>query len=291
MKLRLFTLVYGPYIDLMEQGLLRSLKWPKNLAAIKKAECWDVYTNNEDRERITALLEPFGIPINFTGITRDEIVSFQLNNALIAECEVCVKDWSTLFPLQPDLLFGEGSIGRLLKLAGEGKNLCIAMPHPRVETTSFLADMPEGVIENDQLVHLAMGNLHWSWRESNMECSMTNTFHGGAMWRYVGDGLYAVTCRVPTCFVANPVESDITFLKKCGRGAWDHRWPTILMEENRHRLVASSDVAFVVELTSRNKNPPHLNKKDSAEPDKYRFDFLHHRVNRNTICVWRSKCG
>jgi hypothetical protein len=100
--------------------------------------------------------------------------------------------------------------------------------------------------------------------------------------------LYAVQHRIPTAYLARPVAADVAYFKQeTDLGVWDHRWPEILVEAQRQRVVGSSDGAFVIELTPPAVNNPPLKRHDGAVDD-YRGQLRHHAVNRNMLAIWRE---
>ena len=57
MRMRIFTLVWGSYIDWFEQALVKSLRWPRNLAALREyASEWNLYCRQNEIDRLRAEL-------------------------------------------------------------------------------------------------------------------------------------------------------------------------------------------------------------------------------------------
>jgi hypothetical protein len=284
----LFTLVYrNRFLEKLEHGCARSLAWPRNRAAIDGA-IWDIYSYPEERERITQITAGVGLKIQFHDIPDIHAIESKLMAVMLDHARLCVSEGAAMFTAQPDLIFGEGSIEAMVRVAAENRELCVALPHPRVNDAAFVQAMPSGVIENAQLVSLAMQHLHSSFASADMVLENVSTWHGGVSWRRLGEGLYGVTCNTPTIFLARLIPEDVAVLKKAGDGAWDHIWPTTLMKEQRQRLIGSSDAAFVVELTHPRSHVPDLRRKPPGAPYTYRHDRDHHKVNRNTVSVWRG---
>ena len=236
------------------------------------------------------IAEPVGLEIEFNTIPDIPDIAYKLQRCLILEAERCAAEGEALLTAQPDLVFGDGSIFAMLRLAEEAPGTCVAVPHPRVLDQEFVLDMGADPLDNAQLVRLAMKHLHSSWAHSNLGGSKVNCWQSGSAWRALGDGLIGVSMRIPTIFLARPLPADVEFLKRGpSTGAWDHAWPEKLVAEQRQRVIGSSDAAFVVELTRRGANGCEVRERPSENPDAYQGTLGHHKINRNVVAVWR--CG
>jgi hypothetical protein len=281
-RVRLSTLLFGRnYLELFKRSV-QSLTWPKNRAALDGA-VWSVHTDLG--EKVMEILGPLGFEVEINqveAVSQKATGKLQLQT-LISDLEKCVGG-DALLTAQPDTIFGEGTIQTLVDLGSEGSN-AISVSHPRVSDT-----FPELLepTSNAQLVKLAFEHLHPSWREANMRADENNVFMGGVGWRKVGD-LYAVTVRIPTPYFVRPKSEDIEVLKTCRDGGWDHVWPSFLAESQRHRLIGSSDAAFMVELTSPERRGALTRAARLDIPDAYKFNLEHHKINRNSLVIWRAE--
>jgi hypothetical protein len=272
---------------MLEYGCARSLAWPRNRAALEGA-IWDIYSYPEERDRIVRIAASVGLEVQFHDIPAIHEIDSKLMAAMLDHARICVAEGAAMFTAQPDNMFGEGSIEAMVAIASENSTLCVAVPHPRVNDAGFIRHLPNGVISNAQLVTLAMQHQHESFAYANLALEEVSCWHGGMAWRRLGPDLYGVTCNLPTIFLARLTQEDIAFFKRAPAGAWDHYWPAILMDEQRQRVIGSSDAAFVVELTEHGTHPPVLRRKPPGAPYTYRHDREHHKVNRNTVAVWRG---
>lgn len=289
MKLRIFTLVFkNRFLELLEYGCARSLAWPKNRAVLE-GSVWDIYAHHSERERVLKSVEKVGVPVEFHDIPDIHDVAEKLQACLIDESQRCADGGYGLLTAQPDLVFGDGSIGAMAKFASEQSECCVAVPHPRVNDAEFVRDMPDRPISNQELVSMAFRHMHKSWRDADLSLDRVNCWASGVAWRSLGDGLYGVSSRLPTIFLARPTHDDVEILRKAEKGAWDHIWPETLVRQQRQRVIGSSDAAFVVELTEKDTHNCAVREKLPNQQDIYRYDLEHHRVNRNTVTVWR--CG
>ena len=281
MRVRLSTLVFGEKFLALFRKSVRSLNWPKNKAALEGA-VWSIHTDLEEEAR--KIVEPLGIEVEINPVPAGG-VGVKLLKSLILDLEKCLGG-DALLTAQPDTIFGDGTIKTLVELGGEGMN-AISVSHPRVVADTF-PELTEPT-SNAQLVKLAFDHLHQGWKLANMSGDENNCFKGGVAWREIDQDLYAVTVRIPTTYFVRPRSSDVEFLKTCKEGGWDHVWPAHLVEQQRHRLIGSSDAAFMVELTDLNRRGALTRSARIDEPDAYKFNLDHHRTNRNSLVIWRAE--
>ncbi len=75
---------------------------------------------------------------------------------------------------------------------------------------------------------------------------------GGLSIREVGTNLWTMVHHLPSPWLVNVRPEDVGyfFSDQClNFGDWDHRWPTILLQEERLRIIGSSDLVWSAELT------------------------------------------
>lgn len=288
--MRLFTLCWGePYCGWFEQALVRSLCWPRNLAAIREyAAEWNVYTRDQDRDRLRAIAERVGVPIQFHPFGMANSSGETLQPCLFDHMRNCVQTGHAMFVAPPDTVFGDGSIDAICQI-GAVPGVCVAVPHVRVNS-GCLTKLGGVEWSNPRLVDLAFENLHATWAGAEATLPNTNSFLGGVSWRRLRQGLYAVSHRLPTCYLANVDASDVSwFSRQWETGTYDHTWPAkIVKEGQRQRTIASSDAAFIIELTREHENIPPLQPNDPNEPDKFWRDLEHNYVNRNVVSIFRG---
>lgn len=285
-KIRLFTLVWGErYIDWFERACVASLCWPKNADTLQQhAVAWDILTRHEDADRLRNIAARLGIPVEIRYL-RDTgpNIGAVLQQALIDEMRLCLEQGQAMLLCPPDKIFGDGAIAGLVSQG----DTCVAVPHVRV-LPSILPGISHPV-SNAELVGLAWKHLHRSWSEANLAREMANCNVGGVAWREITPGLYAVQHRLPTCFLANFQDDDLTwFCSQVFEGGWDHLWPAKLVAEQRQRVLASSDAAFMAEITPEFENIPACAPVDPLNPDKYWGQHAHHWANRNIVAIFRA---
>lgn len=290
MKMRLFTLCWSePYLTWFENALTRSLLWPKNHDAILRfATEWNIYTMEQDRDRLRSIGERVGIPIQFHPFSKQNSSGETLQPCLLDHMRNCQQQGVAAFIAPPDTVFGDGSIGAICEV-GSIPNLCIAVPHVRVNAGA-LGGITEKPMGNSVLVDFAFKNLHKTWVDANATLPHVNSYLGGVSWREIRQGLYAVTHHLPTCYLANVNASDVEwFSRQYETGAWDHSFPVVLVKGGRHRVIASSDAAFIIELTQPFENNPPVYPINPDEPDKFHRDLDHNYVNKNTLTIFRGE--
>lgn len=289
MKARLFSLVWGePYVSWFESALVESLCWSKNLEAVRRwAVEFNIYTRDQDRDRLRSIAERVGVPIQFHPFAINNSSGESLQPALLDHMRNCQQDGSAMFIAPPDTIFGNGSVDAICQV-GRLPGLCVAVPHVRINA-GCLPALAGREWANDELVDFCFKNLHRTWLDANADLPNTNSFLGGVSWKTLRQGLYAVTHRLPTTYLANVDLSDVEwFGRQWETGTWDHTYPTKLVKEQRHRVIASSDAAFIAELTRETENLPTCQPIDLNEPDKFHRDLEHNFVNRNVVSIFRG---
>lgn len=291
MKMRLFSLLWGePYITWFENALIRSLCWPRNLAAIREfAVEHNIYTREQDRERIAPIAERLGIHLQFHPFDFKNSSGETLQPALLDHMRNCEQDGSALFMAPPDTVFADGAVRSICEI-GRVPGVCVAVPHVRINAGSWPPPLSESGLTSAQLVDHAWRNLHATWRDADVKLQNTNSFLGGVSWREIGPSVYAITHRLPTTYLANVNASDVAwFSQQWETGTYDHTWPAKLVKDQRQRTIGSSDAAFIVELTRENENVPPLQPATPDEPDKFWRDLEHNYIQRNLIFVARGQ--
>lgn len=287
--IRFFCFVYGEhFLDLLESVAVRSLCQSRNRQSIPFDAVVALYSDAPTIDRASLVLEKLGQVeshiVDLSGDTADI-----QNRAFAEEISRCHASNATMIVLGPENYWGDGSLGNILAIAGT-QNVCVSAPHVRVDRNKFLAAMPDGDMNNRALVNLSMRTLHPSWVNADANKEQTSSYYAGISIREISAGLYSVTHRLPTCWLARFTKEDVAFFQRNtqGRGLWDHAWPQMLIQSGRHRVIGSSDAVFIAELTDTNTHNVPLMPNNPSEPDAYCQPSLHAQVNRNTVAIWRS---
>jgi hypothetical protein len=288
--IRLFTIVFGDqFMHWFEHGLLLSLSWPKNRAALEKVVAWDIWTTSADEQRVMAIAGRLGVPVVVHSEIPETRPKESLFAALIGQMKLCKESRSAFFFASPDSVFGDGTVPSLFEV-GIPEGICVAVTPMRVASEGFLEAMGTAPVSNAGLVRLGFERMHEAFRMGDASLPNTNSYASGLSWRRIGDGLYAVSFRMPSAYLMQPTGGDVKWmLDRPKFGNYDHQFPKILVEQQRQRVIGSSDAAFVVELTPAAVGNAPLVETNPNEPDRYIRDYAHHIVNRNTVAIWRAQ--
>lgn len=245
---------------------------------------WDVYCGASSREEVAAIAEalPFKHEVTAMDVEKDA--------PLRAALEKAHKAQAYFMPAPPDLIWGDGSVETLLKLVRFAYGRCIAVPHVRVAERKFMEGFTGEPLSNAQLVKKAFASLHEAFAGSEGPADKQNTGTTGTVWTRLGDGLYAAGFFLPTIHMMQPTAEDVKWFKTTpGSDHWDHRWPASLVGTDRHRIVGSSDAAFMAELTPDDRLHPLRHATVKGKWDEYTGTLPHHIANRNTVAVFREE--
>lgn len=299
--LRIYTAVWGKkYLDLFEKTIIRSFSWPLNKAALEKENVvWSLHTNRKDAARLIQICKRTGVE-NYEVSELPEVLEGghpDIGSILLGqfkgEISRCLETNSRLLIAPPDSIFGDGTIGALLRM-GSQEGVCVAVPHPRTlpsifEYPSRFCESLKETLGNADLVTETFRHLHRTWSEAEVGFDKINSYVGGVCWKKLSEGLYSVQHRLPTNYLLHFIPSDLQFFEKqiCF-GAIDHLWPTKLIQEERERVVGSSDVAFICEVTDPSQNIPPNYPYMKKEPDRFWRNAPHNSFFRQVNVIFRG---
>ncbi len=296
--MRIFTPCWGrKHLNLLEKALGTSFLWPGNHQLVREAN-WTFLTHGFDKKKIIEIASKI-IPENqidfipFHGSPYDLTAKreFVMLDALYIMMERCIKENRPMLIATPDFIFGDYSI-RNMALIGDQDGVCVSMPHPRVLPCT-LNEITERPMSNAELISLAFKHPHKSWTLCEAGLKESGTYIGGIYWKKMSEKLVSVQHRMPSPYYVNFKPQDIHFFKTpTGRrlsafGAWDHDWPELLINEGRQRLIGSSDIATLIEVTDADLNVPPITI--GKEADKFQHSELHYRINRQFISSFRGE--
>jgi hypothetical protein len=212
---------------------------------------WDVNTD-DTREHI-----PYeGVNIRYSGV--QDIIGF--NENIWERVKAAVSQDSYIAIIAPDNVFARGSLYNAYMMARH-KDTSIAIAHPRVNCHSFIKEFPAGkVFEKRELVSIAMrpDMMHGAFANAFDDNDANITEHGISI-RKITDKHYAVVHAIPSPMIFHLNSSDVDYLKSAGYGNIDRGLSKRLYDEQRIKLVGSSDIAFFIELTRPETNMPPIN--------------------------------
>ena len=299
--LRIYTAVWGKkYLELFEKTIIRSFRWPlNNKALLNENVTWSLHTNKKDAARLIQVCKRTGVenyeitelPTELEGGHPD--IGAILLGQFKAEISRCLETNSRLLISPPDSIFGDGTISSLFNM-GSQEGVCVAVPHPRALPTIFdypsrLCESLKDTLTNAELVTEVWNHLHKTWSEAEVGYDKINSYVGGVCWRKISKGLYSVQHRLPTNYLMHFIPSDLQFFEQqiCF-GAIDHLWPSKLIKEERERVIGSSDVAFICEITESNQNVPPSYPYVKKEPDRFWRNAPHNQFFRQVNVIFRG---
>jgi hypothetical protein len=294
--LRIYSAVWGKYVDWFERGTVASLMWPKNRLELQRAT-WVIVTLPQDIPRLKEILGKTNVAkYEFVEIPEDADSKDSYNAvhlwAFVYEIDRCLTENASLIMAPPDIIFGEGTIPTLCAIGAEPNNV-VCVPHVRV-LDSFIDNddwARKDAWSNPELVSRAFDyHLHDSWIYSEHGQRESCSFIGGVSWKELGFGMMSVTHLLPAPFFCNFIPSDLSyFMRQKFFGSIDHEWPGQLCKQNRERVIGSSNAAFIVEITQANRNMPQLLPGNKHDPSGFCKEHFHNQVNRAFTCIWEGK--
>lgn len=302
--LRLWSCFWGEkHLDLFEKALVQSLSWPINRQALAGAK-WDIWTLEKEFPYVADIAKKVSIDIELnaadsflerlpTEYLNDSGV--MINQMLIKSIRRCIDTESQMLIAPPDTIFGGDSIPNILQ-AGEDPGSVVFVAHMRV-VPSILGEIDERGKSNWVLCDTALRFAHRSWVEAEAGKERSNSFVGGIYWQRRPNGVIAVRHRLPTPYLINWQSKDYDwFARPTPQGEWpavmgeiDHAWPGAwLFQEERARVIGSSDDAFICEVTDPESNVPPLMNYSKDEPDKFWRGAFHNKINRAFQITFRG---
>lgn len=280
MKLRCFFPCWGAHhIYLFENALLKSLLWERNQQTILRYDTtWDVVTR-PDTPKLLELLTRIG----------DGKATFMVHEKpdpyapFLEHIKRCLEEDAVSLILTPDMIHSDGSFETALKVLGTDSG-AVCYPHMRV-VPDILPHIPTLDGEAASLVKLALKHPHPSWTFANEEAYASNTWLGGIGWQKISDKIYAVQHFLPCPFVARYNSRDLEFFEKAKMfRVIDHDWASMLMEDQRLKVLGSSDLAFAVEVTKLMDNCVGR----SEQKREYHKSIQHNLFNKQIRYCFRS---
>lgn len=296
--LRIFTPAWGEkHLNLLENALGKTLRWPRNYEAIKHAR-WNIMCHVSEREPVMEIatkilpreqidLLEFGVEIHQLTASRGII----MNEALIRIVALCIQEKAQMLMSTPDFLWGDGTIEKMIKSAEGRPRVCVPIMHPRV--LPQIMEELGAPLNNFELATKAMKYPHSSWVSSEDGASPSGTRIGGIRWMRVKKGVISVQHRMPSPYLVNFTFDDYKFFqidtpeKRAAFGAWDHDWSCELLKQGRIRQMQGSDAGFMAEVTSPECNVPPMGPYNASEPDIFWHEDYNHQINRQFVSCFR----
>lgn len=288
-------------IQLFAKALGRSLRWPKNYAVVKQCK-WVIITDGVPSADVLKHAASNLLPDAIIEIRVKPSLSVgnygpSMMDAVLSLAHECIVNKTPMLMACPDFIFGDGTLAAFQSI-GREPGVCVAVPHIRVTQGIFdklaLFDKygDNAGISNARLMHIAWQNPHKSWTTSEIFGDNYGCFVGGVSWERLSRTLVRVTHVLPSPFYVNFMPDDLVYfaqLSKFGFGSWDHSWPSHLYENQRMRLVGSSDIACMAEITDEDMNVPPPAPFDHSKPSAFHLEGLHFNIQRQFVCSYRGE--
>jgi hypothetical protein len=267
------------YVDLFFEYTMPSLMQSKNFPDISSNNkriiiCF--YTKSIDAELIKRKMNNYNCGYEYK-IYNDyyfkDLGRGLMLNFFIHMLEKCVSNNALMLLALPDFIYSNGSISNLFKLS-DGKGVSVAVPHPRVsyecieEGKINIKNLLKSGISSSMLVKMAGQCKHSSFSFSD-ELMDKNSTSDGISTRKLNYNCLAVTHNLPNVCLLSPIKDDVSFFKRrISFNDIDHLWPNMLLRQSRLKVVGSSNIAFMIELTYDNDKIPKL-RSDNKFNDQY----------------------
>lgn len=310
--IRLFTCVWGSYLDLFEKALVKSLSWPLNKAALQGAK-WEIWTKEVDFGPVVDIAKAVGIDVELYAM--DDYLKdlpgiyygdggVMMAKIFCQAIERCISKDASMLLTPPDTLFGGETVENILTI-GRMPGSVVFVAHPRVNPT-ILDDLenatsanrfgPSSSLSNQGLYKAFLRHAHKTWTEAEYHPSIerTNSYVGGISWQRLANGAVSVSHKLPTPYLINWTKEDLDHFSKETPGKYppvfgeiDHTWPGALVANTgRARLVGSSQSCFIVEVTDADKNIPPLQPVNHLDPAHFWRNALHNHIFGQTSIIF-----
>ncbi len=286
--LEILSTVWGrEYLETFKQTAIRSLAWENNKQSlITEGTTWNIYTDQEFIPELFELCMHLNAGITYNIQPRSSLRTYidENQSATLWQMKRSIDSGCKVLLAPPDTLFGDGSVAGMLSAAADPGSV-VVVPHPRV-TPDILKE--EGSYSNAALVNIAWKHLHESWHHAEIGCDNQSSWMGGIWWQKV-NGLITGKHLLPSPYMLHFTEEDMDYFDKAsGFGHFDWRWPgDILVPQGRQRYIASSDLAFIVEITAPDKNIPPI--YEGQPKTGFHRNDPHNKANAQIMFTFRGE--
>ena len=306
--------VWGRSIDDFARFCLPSILQPGNLPWLVRngypivLDFYKITTSTDNVERLAQ-----SIVETLHGMTTDADVTATVHAADAAKAvsEIKIEFFKLLVKrgiesrapglfVFADMYFGDGSIRNIVTY-GQKPGVTIGGLYLRVKRDLFsdLLDLHFHVtqtrsISNGRLVDIAFDSLIDGMRSSFADDDNNATFATSGSIRKITDELYTYTFHSPTPILFVFEEQDAVFFERFNWNVYflDHIWPSLLIAQNRWRVMASSDMFFLAELNGGALEAAlhtHLMLNGMQYNDEYIHEQLNGRVHQTMLMTMRRE--
>lgn len=319
MKIRFLSLAWDWGVAEFEMVLAPSLLQPNNLPWLLQNGYdvqFTVFTVQRDAQRVKDTIERAFSPLKGLGgrfmATVGVIDGIEENAAnlkraaFMIEFENAVAEEAPVVLTSADVFFGDAAIRNIVTYCRK-PGVVAAGIHLRVQREPFLSllhrhreafgDRP---VSNAKLVDICMQTLIGALEASNVDRDVNASASTAVSIRNIRPDLFTLVHHLPTQVMVWPNESDLHFLfgRVGGRDAFDNiwlidnLWPEKLIAEGRWRLLASSDLFFMVELTpadEEHRSHSHAPAANMLYNEQYGRDRPNFRMHEQILVTLRRQ--
>jgi len=298
-KLYVWVPVWGEqHISMFFRYVLPSMMQSNNLpkVTISKEVTIFIYTVEKNKYYVEQHINSDYKNIKFIiKIENDihKVVADRITNFFIDILKISVTDKALVLVSMPDSIFSENTVSNLVSLS-DGKGVSIAVAHARVSyecsVDSWLNDSElfNGKLNSELLVEYAMKCMHDTLKYAD-DMEDNNATLDGLSTRRLNNNNLAVIHNLPGPYLLTPIDDDINFFIR--RGSFnmiDKLWSHMLLRQSRLKIIGSSDLAFIVELTKGEEKKVSL-KSGMKFNDKYSGISPFCGIMNSLVCSWRKK--
>ncbi len=203
---------------------------------------------------------------------------------LIKEAEEGARLNCISIMLPPDTIFGNGTLYNLIRM-GDKKPHSIAVPHFRIgDAVLEKIKLPMSNREMARLI-MDMGHL-----DNLMDEKVPNQCHHGITVRKITETNWDVVHNLPTIYYAKFTANDATLFRSYPNALiqWDRGFLRRLYDENRLKVVGSSELAFCLEWS------PGVNYIDNLKENHFEDKYTAQKTdihNQALNCIYFSLEG
>ena len=277
MKIRFLSLAWDWGVGEFETVLAPSLLQPNNVPWLLQSGYdvqFTVFTVEREAARLRDTVERAFSPLKglrgqfivTVGVIHgtEETAASLKRAAFVTEFRAAVAEEVPVVLTSADVFFADAAIRNIVTYCRK-PNIVAAGVHLRVQRDPFLEllrryreTFGNRPVSNARLVDMCMQTLIGALEASHVDRDVNASATTAVSIRNIRPDLLAVVHHMPTPVMVWPNQSDLEFLfdriggREGADNIWliDNLWPEKLIAEGRWRLLASSDLFFMVELTS-----------------------------------------
>jgi hypothetical protein len=165
-----------------------------------------------------------------------------------------IDEDALFFMAPPDQIYSIGTLYNSVMIGDNQKYACcVAIPHTRINP--IMDKLPTAPISSPNLATIAIQLGHSSFLNSFDNVDNNCTWAGISI-KKLNDKLYAISHCLPTICLAKFTPGDLSFWQTCLEfSAWDRGWLSSVFNQDRLKVIGSSDIGCYVEITDPNITP------------------------------------